>query len=88
MAIGGYNGSALRSAEVVNTSCDFPLPETRYNQMSVTTTDGKTLVCSGTSSGYTASCLQFDYKSKSWKEHSTLLSKHRHMASAVTYVLK
>merc|ERR1711962_51242 len=53
--------------------------------MSVTTTDGKTLVCGGcTSSGYTASCLQFDYQSKSWKEHSTLRFRYRHYASAVT----
>merc|ERR1711962_1078724 len=27
MAIGGYDGNRLRSVEVVNTSCDFPLPE-------------------------------------------------------------
>merc|ERR1719228_1148618 len=53
--------------------------------MSVTTTDGKTLVCGGfTPSGRTASCLQFDYESKSWREHSTLLSNYRYRASAVT----
>jgi len=86
MAISGYDGrSNLRSAEVVNTSCDFPLPETRIGHISVTTTDGKTLVCGGrTSSGFTSSCLQFDYESKSWKEHSTLLSKYRSLASALT----
>merc|ERR1712115_709026 len=74
MAIGGsgYNGPE-RSVEVLNTSCDFPLPEKRAGHVSVTTTDGKTLVCGGvTISGRliseTASCLQFDYQSKSWKE--------------------
>merc|ERR1719334_1069726 len=85
IAIGGYDGNELSSAEVMNTPCDFPLPEARYGHMSVTTADGKTLVCGGwTPSGYTASCLQFDYESKSWKEHSPLLSKYRQFASAVT----
>merc|ERR1711962_1224971 len=86
MAIGGYNDeNRLRSAEVVNTSCDFPLPEDRTDHIGVTTTDGKTLVCGGisTPTGHTSSCLQFDYESKSWKEHSTLLSQ-RWFASAVT----
>jgi len=85
MAIGGFDGSRLLSAEVVNTSCDFALPEARSGHISVTTTDGKTLVCGGsTPSGYASSCLQFDYESKSWKEHSTLLSNYRLGASAVT----
>merc|ERR1712115_648673 len=86
VAIGGENGRVIvPSMEVVNTSCDFPLPEARIGHVSVTTTDGKTLVCGGrTSSGFTSSCLQFDYESKSWKEHSTLLSKYRSLASAVT----
>merc|ERR1712098_918613 len=35
-------------------------------------------------SGPTASCLQFDHESKSWKEHSQLLTKHRFYASTVT----
>merc|ERR1712126_744403 len=63
MAIGGHGGDRLRSAEVVNTSCDFPLPEARSSHISLTTTDGKTLVCGGwtSSPGYIASCLQFDY---------------------------
>merc|ERR1711962_1282593 len=85
MAIGGRYGfheNGLRSAKVLNTSCDFPLPEARYNHISVTTTDGKTLVCGGsTSFDWTASCLQFDYDSKSWKQHSTLLSTDREYAS-------
>merc|ERR1711962_308204 len=88
MAIGGRYGfheNGLRSAKVLNTSCDFPLPEARYNHISVTTTDGKTLVCGGsTSSDWTASCLQFDYDSWSWKQHSTLLSRYRENALAVT----
>jgi len=94
MAIGGYahgrreTGSyyqnSVLTAEVVNTSCFFLLPETRSGHIGVTTTDGKTLVCGGTtSSGPTASCLQFDYQSKSWKEHSPLL-RIRYSASAVT----
>jgi len=83
IAIGGSLGT-LRSAEVLNTSCDFPLPEGRRDHISVTTPDGKTLVCGGkTPSGYTPSCLQFDYKSKSWKEHSQLLSKYRHYSAVV-----
>merc|ERR1712098_779290 len=86
MAIGGFNGSNQRSAEVVNTSCDFPLPETRWDHMSVTTKDGKTLVCGGRTSSEldTPSCLQFDYESKSWKEHSQLLSNYRSQARAMT----
>merc|ERR1711962_1416083 len=90
MAIGGSDGNWLGSVEVVNTSCDFPLPEIRSGYISVTTTDGKTLVCGGRTRTniytdiYTASCLQFDYQSKSWKEHSPLLSNHRQYASAVT----
>merc|ERR1712115_303159 len=86
VAIGGENGRVIvPSMEVVNTSCDFPLPETRIGHISVTTADGKTLVCGGlTSSRFTSSCLQFDYESKSWKEHSTLLSPYRLLASAVT----
>merc|ERR1719184_292525 len=85
MAIGGYDGNTLSSAEVVNSSCDFPLPEARSGHISVTTKDGKTLVCGGrTDTDYISSCLQFDYLSKSWKEHSTLLSNHRYLASAVT----
>merc|ERR1711962_1645865 len=35
MAIGGYGRSSLRSSEVVNTSCDFPLPEARLGHISV-----------------------------------------------------
>merc|ERR1712180_32604 len=95
MAIGGYNeyNGSLSSAKVLNSSCyDFRLPmaETRYGHISVTTTDGKTLVCGGSVSliyhytGHSASCLQFDYESKSWKEHSPLLSQNRYGASAVT----
>jgi len=92
MAIGGYNDNILRSAEVLNSSCNFPLPEARYDHISVTNADGKTIVCGGkTSSGPTPTCLQFDYESKSWKEHSPLLS-NRYIASTValsrgTYVL-
>merc|ERR1712126_584190 len=88
MAIGGYGRyDRLGSAEVVNTSCDFPLPETRAGHTSVTTADGKTLVCGGytdSPSGSTKSCLQFDYESKSWREHSSHLSSHRVRALAVT----
>ena len=91
MAIGGgEHVGLLRSAEVLSTSCDFPLSEARYGHISVTTTDGKTLVCGGMIPYYysnyqsTETCLQFDYESKSWKEHSPLLSIYRFQASAVT----
>merc|ERR1711962_536516 len=86
MAIGGYKRHMLSSAEVLNTSCDFPLPQARWGHIGLTTTDGKTLVCGGgtSSSRWAESCLQFDYESKSWKEHSVLLSTHRTLASAVT----
>jgi len=88
MAIGGYGtNSKLSSAEVLNSSCDFPLPEVRYGHISVTTADGKTLVCSGSGvpiTYYTNSCLEFDYQSMSWKNHSHLLSEYRTFASAVT----
>jgi len=90
MAIGGWNNgrrdyeTRLRSAEVLNTSCDFPLPEGRYSHISVTTADGKTLVCGGqTTSGYTASCLQFNFQSKTWEHHSNMKSKNRAFASAI-----
>jgi len=85
MAIGGSNGTWLRSADVLNTSCDFLLPEARVAHISVTTADGKTLVCGGSiTSGYTASCLQFNYQTKSWQTHSSLLSTNRYEASTVT----
>merc|ERR1712115_757260 len=71
---GGSNGSIHHSAEVLNTSCDFPLPEARWDHISVNTIDGETLVCGGIINRYkeTASCLQFDYESRPWKDHSTL----------------
>jgi len=84
MAIGGYNGKRISSAEVLSTSCDFPLPEGREGHISVTTADGKTLVCGGrTPSGYTASCLQFNFKSKTWEHHSSLNSRLRRFSSAI-----
>jgi len=87
MAIGGLGTNEyeeMRSAEVLSTSCDFPLPKARGGHIGVTTADGKTLVCGGmTPSGYTPSCVQFDYETKSWQNHSSLLSQYRHYASAV-----
>jgi len=88
VAIGGENAGVmetfLSSAEVVNTSCDFPLPEAREGHVSVTTADGKTLVCGGrTSSNYTASCLQFNSQSKNWEHHSTMRGKNRYLSSVV-----
>jgi len=80
MAIGGStNDDFLRSAEVVNTSCDFPLPEERYGHISVTTADGKTLVCGGSR---TASCLQFNPESKTWEHHSSMKFE-RHFPSTI-----
>jgi len=78
MAIGGI------SAEVLNTSCDFPLPEGRSGHISVTTADGKTLVCGGyTPSGPTASCLQFNFQSKTWEHHSSMKSKRTYASTIV-----
>jgi len=83
MAIGGWNGKRLSTAQVLNTPCDYPLPEGRFGHISVTTADGKTLVCGGwTPSGHTASCLQFNYQSKTWERHSSM-SKKRHNAIAI-----
>merc|ERR1711962_610179 len=84
MAIGGWNRKSLSSAEVLNTSCDFPLPEFRRGPISVTTADGKTLVCGGyTPSGYTTSCLQFNFQSKTWEHHSNMKNKNRYFSSAL-----
>jgi len=88
MAIGGRQGRVdnpiLRSAEVVNTTCDYPLPEARFRHTSVTTRYGKTLVCGGyvTSSG-SRSCRQFDYQSKTWEQHSRLRGKYRMWSSMI-----
>jgi len=92
MAIGGYDSAWIRSAEVLTTSCDFPLPEGRYGHISVTTTDGKIMVCGGKTSpwedshgdikeGYLASCLQFN--SGTWEHHSSLENKNRYHSSAI-----
>jgi len=83
---GGSPSNIHHSAEVLNTSCDFPLPEARWGHFSVNTIDGKTLVCGGmiNSNKETASCLQFDYESRSWKDHSTLQSIKINHRSAVT----
>merc|ERR1711962_451522 len=70
MAIGGLNGTyigdeAISSAEVLSTSCNYPLPEGRYGHISVTTADGNILVCGGeTYSKFRASCLKFKSQSK------------------------
>jgi len=91
MAIGGeYQSDYIRSAEGVNTSCEFPLPLGRDRHISVTTNDGKTLVCGGRtrtpstwhSRTYGRTCLQFDYQTKSWQNHS-LLAQRRADATAV-----
>jgi len=90
---GGSPSNIHHSAEVLNTSCDFPLPEARWGHLSVNTLDGKTLVCGGIINRHeetaswnkeTASCLQFDYESRSWKDHSTLQSIKINHRSAVT----
>jgi len=86
MAIGGWvaNGPLISSAEILTTSCDFSLPEGRYGHITVTTADGKILVCGGkTPSGFTASCLQFNPDSKSWEHHSSMGNKFRHFSSAI-----
>merc|ERR1711962_223495 len=86
MAIGGHNGTHISSVEVLSTSCNFPLPEARSGHISVTTADGKTLVCGGaTPSGFTASCLQFNSQSKTWEQHSSLKSSYRYSSSAIAF---
>jgi len=84
MAIGGWNEGRLRSAEVLNTSCDFPLPEGRHGHTSVITADTKILVCGGTlPSGHTASCLEFNSHNHTWEEHSIMRSRNRTLASSI-----
>merc|ERR1711962_1051220 len=86
MAIGGHNGTHISSVEVLSTSCNFPLPEARSGHISVTTADGKSLVCGGaTPSVFTASCLQFDSQSKTWEQHSSLKSSYRYSSSAIAF---
>jgi len=96
MAIAGSTGRRdsttgmwlnLRSAEVLDTSCDFPLPdgEGREAHISVTTVDGKTLVCGGAGrkdQKRHRNCLQFNSQSKTWEHHSQL-KQLRRAASAI-----
>jgi len=85
MVISGFPDG--HSTPVLGTSCDFSLPERRYNPFSVTTNDGKTLVCGGFSrKGPARYCAIFDYRYKSWRmpTSSYLLRKDRYDASAVT----
>ena len=85
MAIGGHDDFPWgfpRSAEVLTTSCEFPLPDARHSPIGFTTTDDKTLVCGSNDSDLQASCFQFDYGSKTWNNHSPLLEP-RDGASAV-----
>merc|ERR1719369_2006246 len=73
IAIGGSSDEYLRSAEILNTTCDFPLPENRVGHIGVTTADGKTLVCGGfTETGHylIRSCVQFNGQYKAWENHS------------------
>jgi len=75
MAIGGYNPKPLRSAEVLNTSCNFPLPKGRHGHIGVTTADSRTLFCGGfLPSESTVSCLEFNFQSKTWEHHSNMSS--------------
>jgi len=81
MAIGGSNDTHdISSVEVLSTSCNFPLPETRDGHISVTTADGNILVCGG----YTP-CLQFNFQSKTWEHHSSLKSNDRYYSSAIAF---
>jgi len=84
MVISGFPDGS--STPVLGTSCDFLLPERRYNSFSVTTNDGKTLICGGFSrKGPARYCFLFDYRSMSWRlPTSYLLRKDRIDASAVS----
>merc|ERR1711962_1673099 len=65
--------------------CDFPLPEVRFDPISVTTADGRTLVCGGAGPTKDPICWQFDYKRKVWRRpRSLILAKDRVSASAVS----
>jgi len=82
MAIDGF------TSEVLNTSCIFPLRERRKAPISVTTADGKTLVCGGASprnGGSPKICWQFDYRYNFWRKLTNYrLSEERVTASAVS----
>jgi len=90
MAISG-DGEHTSAAYI--SPCDFPLPEVRFDPISVTTADGRTLVCGGAGPTKGPICWQFDYKRKVWRRpKSLILAKDRVSASAVslasgTYVL-
>jgi len=82
MAIDGF------TSEVLNTSCIFPLRERRKAPISVTTADGKTLVCGGGSprnGGSPKICWQFDYRYNLWRKLTNYrLSQERVSASVVS----
>jgi len=86
MAIGGEIGPdrAISSVEVLGHTCNMDLPKDRFGYVSVTTGDRKTLVCGGRSSRVdVASCLEFNYHSNKWSDHSSL-TKARYYASAIS----
>jgi len=87
------SGDGEHTSSDLPAPCDFPLPEVRYDPISVTTADGRTLVCGGAGPTKGPICWQFDYKRKVWRRpKSLILAKDRVSASAVslasgTYVL-
>ena len=81
---GGFtSGSPTASTQVLGTPCqDFPLPVARSNHVAVNTGSDQ-LVCGGHPAANYKSCLKFNYISKTWEDHSTLL-QYRYDSSAVT----
>jgi len=87
------SGDGEHTSSDLPAPCDFPLPEVRFDPISVTTADGRTLVCGGAGPTKDPICWQFDYKRKVWRRpKSLILAKDRVSASAVslpsgTYIL-
>jgi len=103
MAIGGIRNNnyndLIQSTEVLTVSCDneIPLYGGRTGHISVTTEDGRTLVCGGMVSSYrqpihTKNCIQFNFWYNTWDYHSHLTSEYRSQSVAIalkhgTYIL-
>jgi len=79
------SGDGEHTSSDLPAPCDFPLPEVRFDPISVTTADGRTLVCGGAGPTKDPICWQFDYKRKVWRRpKSLILAKDRVSASAVS----
>ena len=82
---GGYiPGGRTNTTQVLGShDCqDFPLPVARSSHVAVNTGSDQ-IVCGGLPSENYKSCLKFNYISKTWEDHSTLL-QDRVASSSVT----